>query len=170
VRRAIAPSVRSGVLRLLLLVCVGAACTTTSEAPTGSDHITVPVLGAAPATVVRVIDGDTLDVRVDGAERRVRLFGVDATERGEACYDEATERLAELAGEIVQLLPDARLEDRFGRLLRYVYAADGTFIDEALVEEGLAYAWRDDGFHRDRLVATEEDAATARVGCLWQQP
>ena len=44
------------------------------------------------AEVAGVIDGDTIDVRVDGREERVRYFGVDTPERGDPCYREATER------------------------------------------------------------------------------
>ena len=42
--------------------------------------------------VVRVIDGDTLDILISDIKYRVRLFGVDTPERRERCYEEATER------------------------------------------------------------------------------
>jgi len=42
------------------------------------------------ASVVRVIDGDTIVVAVDGVDERVRFVGVDTPERGEAGFDEAT--------------------------------------------------------------------------------
>jgi len=128
----------------------------------------VPVPGAVPVEVVRIIDGDTLDVRSAETQLRVRLFGVDTPERGEACYQEATDRLAELAGTVVQLLPDERLEDPHGRALRYVYAFDGTLIDELLVTEGYGKAWTRDGALRDQIVAEEEAAQAAGRGCLWE--
>jgi micrococcal nuclease len=134
---------------------------------TANGEITQVVPGTVPVQVVRVIDGDTIDVRSGGEELRVRLFGIDAPERGEPCAEEATDRLVELAGGVVQLLPDERIEDRFGRQLRYVYAADGTFIDEAMIAEGFAVAWRDDGAFRDDLVTVEEQARAAGTGCLW---
>ena len=127
----------------------------------------VPVEGALTVDVVKVIDGDTLDVRSAQTELRVRLYGVDTPERGEACYEEATARLAALAGDQVQLLPDARLTDQFGRELRYVYAVDGTLIDEELVTEGLGYAWTDDGQFRAEIMAAEAAARDAGRGCLW---
>jgi hypothetical protein len=42
------------------------------------------------ATVVKVIDGDTIDVLIDGKQQRVRYYGIDAPEEGEKCYQEAT--------------------------------------------------------------------------------
>ncbi|MEX1022322.1 MAG: thermonuclease family protein [Dehalococcoidia bacterium] len=134
---------------------------------TAAPAITHPIEGAVPVEVVRIIDGDTLEVRSAETSVTVRLFGVDTPEPGEACYDDATERLRDLAGAHVQLLPDARLTDPFGRELRYVYASDGTLIDAALIEDGLGVAWTEDGRLRDDLVATEEEARAAGRGCLW---
>ncbi len=113
-----------------------------------------------PVNVARVIDGDTLEVRAGGELLRVRLFGVDAPERGEACAAVAAERLRRLAGGHVRLLHDERLTDEGGRELRYVFTPEGISIDAQLVVEGLASAWRRDGALRDALVALEEDAAT----------
>lgn len=120
-------------------------------------------------SVVGVIDGDTLDVRAFGGEQlRVRLFGVDAPERGEACYDEATLRLRQLAADELLLLRDERLEDESGRELRYAFTPAGRSIDATLIDEGLATAWRQDGAFRDQLVAIEDAAREADRGCLWR--
>ena len=122
---------------------------------------------AAPVSVVKVIDGDTLDVLAATTTLRVRLYGVDTPERGDACYAEATARLTALAGSRVLLVPDERTTDHFGRELRYVFTANGQSIDDALVREGLALAWREDGSRRDALVAVEEAARASKTGCLW---
>ena len=125
--------------------------------------------GTTAVTVERVIDGDTLDVALLGGEvLRVRLFGVNAPEVGEACAGAATARLRARAGAEVLLLPDARLQDSGGRQLRYVFTPAGRSIDAALVDDGLAAAWREDGAYRDQLVDIEEDARDARRGCLWE--
>jgi micrococcal nuclease len=145
------------------------------DSPTGPSHSTAgtamveytPVPGAALAEVDRVIDGDTLVIRVEGGTITVRLYGVNTPERGEACFGEATERLTELAGSHVQLLPDERDADRFGRWLRYVYTTDAVLIDEALVAEGFGLAWRDDGSRRDAIIAAEASAQADEIGCLW---
>jgi micrococcal nuclease len=119
------------------------------------------------ADVLDIIDGDTIDVRIDGREERVRYYGVDTTERGEDCFSEATDRNEQLAGESVLLLPDERDRDRNGRLLRYAFTESGESIEAVLIAEGLGYAWRDDGQYRDELIALESQAEAAGVGCLW---
>lgn len=126
-----------------------------------------PVPGGVLVDVVKVVDGDTIDVRANGTELRVRLYGVDTPERGDRCFREATERTRALAGQQVQLVPDARLQDSFKRELRYVYTAAGESIDAALVREGFAKAWREDGAQRAALIALEERAQAAKAGCLW---
>jgi endonuclease YncB( thermonuclease family) len=78
------------------------------------------------STVVRVIDGDTLEV---SGGTRVRLIGVDAPETGAAnssgsCFGvEATRYMTELVppGTPVRLVYDVERYDQFGRTLAYVY-------------------------------------------------
>ena len=119
------------------------------------------------ARVEGVVDGDTVDLLIDGVPVRVRFYGVDTPERGDRCYREAVDRGATLMGSRVLLLPDAREEDPFGRLLRYVYVPDGVSVDATLVAEGFGLAWRQDGQYRDEIIALEEEARSAGRGCLW---
>jgi micrococcal nuclease len=166
----------------LLLICAAiAACVEGTAAPppvecgppypagtpTVETVMCAEPAGMQPASVVRVVDGDTLRAIIDGVEEPVRFYGIDTRERGEACFDEAAQRARELAGAEVRLVPDRRSRDRNGRLLRYVYSPAGLSLDAALIAEGLAYAWRDDGAMRDALVALEDRAKEAAVGCLW---
>jgi micrococcal nuclease len=135
-------------------------------------HLTLPP-GMTLATLQRaeveeIIDGDTIDVRIDGREVRVRYFGVDTPERGDRCFREATDRNEQLLGKTVLLLPDARTEDNFGRLLRYVFLEDGTSVDATLVAEGFGRAWARDGRYRDEIVQLEDEAEAAGRGCLWK--
>jgi micrococcal nuclease len=95
--------------------------------------------------VKRVIDGDTFD----SGSTRIRLFGVDTPERGDKCFNEATNRFTELAGDSVRVESGPRQGDRYGRILYYVYTEGGESIDETLVREGLALAWGWDGQYRD---------------------
>jgi micrococcal nuclease len=122
-----------------------------------------------PAAVIDVIDGDTIDVRIDEAEERVRYYGVDAPESDEDCYEEANARNRHLVGSRVLLLPDARERDPHGRLLRYVFSPEGQSIEAQLIAEGLARAWRDDGAYRERFLELERQAREGRLGCLWQE-
>jgi micrococcal nuclease len=96
--------------------------------------------------VVRVVDGDTIRVDLDGEEQTVRYIGVDTPESvkpGTAvqCFaKKASERNAQLVrGTDVKLRFDVERRDRYGRLLAYVYRADdGTFVNAALVRGGFA--------------------------------
>lgn len=90
------------------------------------------------AKVVRVIDGDTIEVDAGGELWPVRYIGVDAPETGRPCAEEATQANAALvAGQVVRLVRDTSETDSFGRLLRYVYLGDA-FINGELVSGGWA--------------------------------
>jgi len=95
-------------------------------------------------TVVRVVDGDTIHVRVNGRIEKVRYIGVNTPEthhptKGEEPGGrEATEvnrRLVE--GKTVSLELDVQERDRYGRLLAYVYVGD-TMVGAELVRLGYA--------------------------------
>jgi endonuclease YncB( thermonuclease family) len=95
---------------------------------------------AATWTVMRVVDGDTLDARSPGGVvERVRLIGVDTPEREQCGFAEASDTLRRLTlGRQVRLVPGAADDrDGYGRLLRYV-DADGTDVGEQLIRGGLA--------------------------------
>lgn len=72
--------------------------------------------------VIRVIDGDTFDVKdCNGVQVRVRLREGDAPEKGEDGYEAATRALAEqIEGKRVYLTPYAR--DKYGRCVALVSA------------------------------------------------
>ena len=120
------------------------------------------------ATVVRVVDGGTIDVTIDGEEYRVRYYGIEAPESGEKCFEEAKARNAELLGTTVRLEADARDQDEQGRLLRYVFNENGLSIEAVLISEGLANARPEDGKYRIRFTTMETDAREGNVGCLWK--
>ncbi len=140
---------------------------TTDTTPAATATVIVTLPGGVLVDVVKIVDGDTIDVRAAQTELRVRFYGVDTPERGDRCFSEATERTRALVGTRVQLISDARLQDSFKRELRYVYTATGESIDAALIREGLALAWREDGAQRTALIALEEGARASKTGCLW---
>ncbi len=119
----------------IVLAAAGlAACTTALEsANTGAN---APPAGER-ARVVYVIDGDTIDVESQGQELRVRYIGVDTPERDEPFYEEATEANRKMVdGEEIILVQDVSETDRYGRLLRYIYLPDGTFVNAELISQG----------------------------------
>jgi endonuclease YncB( thermonuclease family) len=121
---------------------------------------------AAPAnaaTVVRVVDGDTVKVRDGGRTRSVDLAGVDAPEPGACQGPEAKRGLAKLlpAGAAVKLARDAHAPAS----ARYVYRR-GKLVNVALVRAGLAKATADGLSKRSALVSAEQSAKSGSKG-VW---
>jgi micrococcal nuclease len=130
--------------------------------------------GRQAARVVRVVDGDTIDVELSGATLRVRYIGMDTPEtvdprRPVGCFGpEATARNRALAeGRQVELEKDVSETDSFGRLLRYVYV-DGAMVNETLLREGYAQVstFPPDVRYVDRFLAAQREAREANRG-LW---
>ena len=125
--------------------------------------------------VTRVVDGDTIEVRMpDGELERVRLLLVDTPEvfGGVECYGrEASAFVRGLlpAGAVVSLERDVANRDSFGRLLRYLYLPDGTMLNERLVQGGYAEYYPYDSVnvrYRTQIEAAERRARAAGAG-LW---
>ncbi len=98
------------------------------------------------ATVVRVIDGDAIEVDLDGWRYTVRYVGINTPEtnrpsRGVEFYGpEASARNRELVeGKTVRMELDVSSTDRFDRLLRYVYV-DDEMVNATLISGGFAVA------------------------------
>jgi micrococcal nuclease len=96
--------------------------------------------------VVRIVDGDTIRVRLGDRTERVRYIGVDTPESVKPgtpvqCYAKraAAANSALVAGRRVRLVGDVEHRDRYGRLLAYVYReGDGAFVNALLVRDGFA--------------------------------
>jgi len=146
---------------LLLLALAFPACTTASS--------------ANGATVLRVIDGDTIEVAYQGQRERVRYIGINAPEihhprKGVEYYGQeaqaANRRLVE--GKTVRLEFDVQRRDRYGRLLAYVFLPDGTFVNAWLVEHGYAQVMTipPNVRYQDLFLRLQREAREARRG-LW---
>jgi micrococcal nuclease len=117
------------------------------------------------ASAARAVDGDT--ILLENGER-VRLIGIDAPEKGEKCFEEAKNRLQDLVfGKRLLLQKDRSERDRYGRLVRFVYA-DSVFVNLAMVEEGLAFAFEfePDTSFKQAFRKAEQRAFDSK-GCLW---
>lgn len=155
------PKMRQVLLSTIFIVVLLACGGSVGTAPAGMEQ----------ARVIRVVDGDTIEVRLAGREQRVRYILIDTPEvsgRGEPLGREATAANAALVmGQTVWLERDVSDTDRFGRLLRYVYVGD-TMVNEALLEQGLARVatFPPDVKYVDRFLAVQREARVNQVG-LW---
>jgi micrococcal nuclease len=144
------------------------ACSSTSEtspyAPTGR----------VAATVVRVIDGDTVEVSISGVTDTVRLIGIDTPETvapGEpvACFGPEASAFAtsRLDGGAISLEFDVEPRDRYDRLLAYVWMGD-ELVNETLVSKGYAVVttYPPNVRYVKRFVAAQREARRAGRG-LW---
>lgn len=157
-------------------------------------------LAVVPATLVRVVDGDTIVVSMEGAEKTVRIRGIDAPEssthsdKAEADLDRAgmapaalqalgeaaTRWLTEhLQGHVLFLHcqptpagPMKYLHHRQHRLLAYVTldTADGTDVGEALLRDGFGLVWPRNLPTRRYLHPRSERYVTACNDALGRQP
>ncbi len=158
------------VLAPLALVAGVAGCALETGAAAGG--------AAEPVELVRVYDGDTLLVRWQGKEEKVRLIGVDAPEgsrggRPEAGAVQALVRAREWAeGRRLGLVFDPgnagnEHRDRYGRLLAYVQDAKGEDLGRLLLEEGLGRLFRKFDFERREAYARAEETARRAGRGLW---
>lgn len=159
---------------LLTVALVGAASAACAPGQAGGERP-----GSGRATVTRVVDGDTIRVRVSGVDERVRLIGIDTPETHGAggvreCFGaEASRRTAALLppGTAVRLVRDVEARDRYRRLLAYVYReADGLFVNLALAREGYAttLTYPPNVAHADELLTAVRSARQAQRG-LWRR-
>ncbi len=126
-----------------------------------------PTTNGEQGVVTRVVDGDTIDVNLNGEVVRVRYIGMNTPERDEACYKEAVDANAALVnGQTVRLVKDQSETDRFDRLLRYIYVGD-TFVNARLVEDGFAevVSYPPDTANFDYFRSLEDQARNASRGC-----
>lgn len=152
-------------LILWILPAVLTGCTFGFE-PIDNPGDSVPI-GGETGTVTRVIDGDTIDVSINGQTYRVRYVGVNTPERDEACYQDATNANRALVdGQIVRLVKDVSDTDRYDRLLRYIYVGN-TFVNEELVRNGYAevVSYPPDTAQFENFRNLEIAAANAGRGC-----
>jgi micrococcal nuclease len=154
------------VLRALVLLAFGLA-------------IAPPAAHAAAtleATVLRVVDGDTVHVRVGERVEKVRYIGVNTPELHHPRKGEepgGREALAVnrrlVGGKRVRLELDVQSHDRHGRLLAYVWAGE-TMINAELVRLGYAQVMTvpPNVRHQALFLKLQREARDARRG-LWRQ-
>jgi len=161
--------VRTSVIGVAVALAITACSTGSGSTTTGPATPTSSIATSPPGTtgdVVRVLDGDSLVVSVDGEEAEVRLIGINAPEGSECHGDESRDTLRELlaSGEVT-LVADVEDTDQYGRLLRYLYVR-GLNINVALLANGDAIALQGDHSGDSEFAAVSDAAAEEGLG-MW---
>jgi len=139
------------------------------------------------ATVVQVVDGDTLRIEMDGHEESVRLIGIDTPESKlnkkakkdsiKTNYDietitamgkEAARYVRTLVrkGDTVGIELDVQKRDKYNRLLVYAYLSDGKMLNEEIVKAGYAniMTYPPNVRYQDRFVRAYREARDTKRG------
>ena len=152
------------------------SCTLVAPLPVNAEPV------ASTALVLRVVDGDTFDIRDDVRGRlRVRILGIDTPETKKpgftvGCWGPEATAFAEvtMVGQRVALQPDPSQDrtDRYGRTLAYLVRADGWDYSVEAARAGAAhsYVYRGEPVSRfPEIAAAEQEARDAQRG-LWGAP
>lgn len=129
--------------------------------------------------VTRVIDGDTLEIKIDGLPETVRLIGIDTPEtvdprKPAECFgvESSTYSKNILQGKMVQIEYDETQgkKDKYGRLLLYLYTEDGLFFNKSIIEEGYAheYTYNTPYKYQNQFKEAEKNAVKNKKG-LWNE-
>lgn len=127
--------------------------------------------------VVRVVDGDTIDVSIDGKTQRLRLIGINTPETVDPrkpveCFGiEASNKAKSLlTGKKVLLGSDGSQGelDKYNRSLRYVFLEDGTSFNLLMIKEGYAYEYTYDlpYKYQSEFKKAQQEAEANKAG-LW---
>ncbi|MFA5830648.1 MAG: thermonuclease family protein [Candidatus Paceibacterota bacterium] len=129
--------------------------------------------------VVRVIDGDTFVVQINGANKSVRLIGLDTPEAVDPrktveCFGKEASAEAKkiLAGKSVRLEMDSSQgeHDKYGRMLAYVFLDDGTNFNRLMIENGYGHEYAYDAPYKyqKEFMQAENEARKNKRG-LWAE-
>jgi micrococcal nuclease len=155
---------------------VVSACLVSTTPKVGADTI------ATTAIVLKVVDGDTIDIRDDNRGRlRVRLLGIDTPETKKpgftvGCWGPEASKFANdtMLGQRVALIPDLTQDrtDRYGRTLAYLDKADGWDYSVEAARAGAAHSYIYHGHpavRANEIAVAEQEAKIAGRG-LWGPP
>ncbi len=129
-------------------------------------------------SVIKVVDGDTIAVDLNGKSETLRLIGINTPEtvdprKSVECFGrEASNKAKEvLTGKKVRLEADTASgeRDKYDRLLRYVFLEDGASFNKRMISEGYAYEYTYNGIpykYQAEYKQAQKEAESAKRG-LW---
>jgi endonuclease YncB( thermonuclease family) len=118
------------------------------------------------AILTRVIDGDTIEAKVNGEIWKIRLLGINTPEKNMPQSQEAMVFLRQFENRSIQLLRDREDTDKYSRKLRYLII-DNINLDIKILEKGLANAYYTTGLiYEKQLLNAEKEAREKGLG-IW---
>jgi len=136
--------------------------------PKLTGHITKSQYKLEPAFCKKVIDGDTIEIEINHTAGTVRLLGINTPEKGRVFYEDAQDFLKQIENKTIYIQRDYDNEDKYDRLLRYVFYEDN-FMNEQILENGLANLYiYGELFHQDELESAQEKARLSQRG-IWKK-
>lgn len=134
------------IIALIAAVFIFTGCTAQDFPLFGKREPSFDEKGALKTKVIRVKDGDTFVVKLQGVKETVRLIGIDApesvhpdsmknSEQGEMVSEYVSKLIT---GRTVFLEMDASERDRYGRILAYCWLDENTMLNALLLEKGYA--------------------------------
>ena len=127
--------------------------------------------------ITRFVDGDTLEIDMNGKTEKVRFIGVDTPETHKPntpvqCYGPAASAFTKntIGTQSIRLEADALSSnrDRYNRLLRYVYLPDGTLMNQKLIEEGYGFYYPYFPFTKSTQFSFSQQNAKQSNKGLWK--
>ena len=115
--------------------------------------------------VVRVLDGDTIEVLVDKKPIRVRLAEIDCPEKDQPFGQAAKKYVLKIASQKIVTV-ESKTKDRYGRTIGEVFLPNGDSLNRLLIRDG--YAWHYKKYSKDESLAELENQARKNKAGLWQ--
>ncbi len=159
------------------VIAAGALLSSACTEPDAPASATQSTVVGSNASLVRVVDGDTVVVDIGDQRETVRLLGIDTPETAKPnspveCFGPEASAFTKHrlpVGTALRLVRDVEARDDYGRLLAYVYTAtDGVFVHLEIVRLRFAtlLTFPPNIAHVDEFVAAAQTAQQANLG-LW---
>ncbi len=124
------------------------------------------------ARVIAVNDGDSVTIRMNGREYRIRLIGIDAPEMGQEPWGQRSREhlraMLKADGWNVFLETDVVPYDKYNRMLVYLWDDKKTTINEQMLSDGYAvlFTIQPNSKYADRFKNAQRAARERRLG-IW---
>jgi micrococcal nuclease len=123
------------------------------------------------ARVLRVNDGDTVTVSINGRREKIRMIGIDAPEMGQGLWGEKAKKHLEdilYSSRNVYVEYDVERRDKYGRILAYIRTADGRSVNAEMLRDGYAvlFTFPPNVKHVDEFTSAQKQARERKVG-IW---